>query len=111
MDYLKGKITQSIKSALIFIFDFLIIPFTILVALLLKLIRKYIVTFWGKKAPFSLLIFQKIGVFPIIDHFYEPYFFTNKQNLKCKSKYSFPGIDLNTKEQLELINNFNNIIN
>ena len=97
---------QVIKKVFIFIFDLLIIPFTILSSLLLKLIRKYIVTFWGKKAPFSLLIFQKIGVFPIIDHFYEPYFFTNQQKAKSRAKNSFPGINLNTQEQLELINNF-----
>jgi predicted O-methyltransferase YrrM len=70
--------------------------------MLLYSIRKIRVS----KMPISKGIFKMVGVFPIIDHYYEPLF--NNKHLKqpLNRDRSLPGINWNDQEQLSLLNRF-----
>jgi len=58
----------------------------------------------------SLQLSKKImfsaGVFPVQDHYYEPMFNTKHLKHSLRDDRNLPGIDLNTKEQLELLEKF-----
>jgi predicted O-methyltransferase YrrM len=55
---------------------------------------------WSKK------IFMKVGVFPIMDHYYEPLFHPRHLRISLRQDRVLPGIDLNDREQLELLRKF-----
>ncbi|MBU4289013.1 MAG: class I SAM-dependent methyltransferase [Proteobacteria bacterium] len=55
---------------------------------------------WSKK------IFMKIGIFPIRDHYYEPLFNPSHLRMSLRKDRTLPGINLNTQEQLNLLNKF-----
>jgi hypothetical protein len=99
----------NFKKGIIFIFiiiaELIFFPITILSAIWLKLIRKYVITFWFNKGFTSRRIFEYIGVFPIIKHYYEPQF--NYNQSKKKLRYNLDGINLNIENQLNLLSNFN----
>ena len=83
--------------------DFLMAPVTLLAAIWLKLIRRYNVGLFRSRSSISKLIFEFVGVFPITDHYYEPYlgkFVEEKKRL-------LTGIDLKIEEQLFLLEKFN----
>ncbi|HVW97747.1 MAG TPA: class I SAM-dependent methyltransferase [Mucilaginibacter sp.] len=81
---------------------FLGFPFTFLAALWFKLIRKVGIGYMDEK------IFMSVGVLPIIDHYYEPLIDPRKHLVKSlREDRNLPGIDLNAKEQLELLAKFN----
>ena len=48
-----------------------------------------------------------IGVFPIIEHYYEPLFNAHQIRDVLRQDRNMPGIDLNIKEQLNLLSQFN----
>lgn len=60
-----------------------------------------------QKEPFAEKIFMNKGIYPIKDHFYQP-LINPKKHLKksLREDRHLPGIDFNTKEQLELLNKF-----
>lgn len=89
------------------ILDFLLIPFTIVAAIWFKLLRKYNVGLFRTISPFSKIIFQKVGVFPIIDQYYDPYFNRNNLNPHQKVDRKLPGINFNIDKQLDLLSKFN----
>ncbi len=99
---------MKLRNLTFFIVDLVATPFTIVAALWLKLIRKYIVKFFYSESPISKKIFQTIGVFPIIDHYYEP-FFGNPKYLKksLRDNRILPGINFNKQAQLQLLQEFN----
>lgn len=81
---------------------FLGIPFTFLSALWLWFVRKAGI---GKIED---KIFMKVGVLPILDHYYHPLINPKRHLFKSLREDRFlPGIDFNTKEQLELLSKFN----
>lgn len=83
-------------------FDIVFFPLTLFGALWFRVIK-----YWGiKRMPLSKFIFFKIGVFPIVDHYYEPLFNYNYLKKDLKADRKLPAIDMNTKEQLEMIDNF-----
>jgi len=60
-----------------------------------------------KSSKFSDKIFMKLGVLPILDQYYQPLINPRKHLKKSlRENRNLPGIDLNIKEQLELINQF-----
>ena len=85
------------------IVDILISPFTLLASILLFAIRKMRIS----KMPVSKAIFKAVGVFPIVDHYYEPLF--NEKHLKSPLDRDrlLPGIDWNDIGQVTLLNQFN----
>lgn len=85
------------------VLDILLSPFTFLSSMLLFVIRKIRVN----NMPISKKIFKAVGIFPIIDHYYEPLFDDRKLKLPLDKDRSLPGIKWNDEEQLSLLEKFN----
>lgn len=72
-------------------------------AILFKYFRKHSL----KNFPFTKRILLKVGVFPILDHYYEPLFNHKHLRYSLRLNRSLPGIDFNDNEQLEILEKFN----
>lgn len=61
-----------------------------------------------KNRVYSEKIFVKDGLLPVLDHYYEP-MINPKKSLKksLRDNRNLPAINLNIKEQLQLLNSFN----
>jgi len=97
-----GKMKQfrrAIRARLLPLLDVILSPFVFVSALILKRIRKTGV----HKLPISKYILMYVGVFPIMEHYYEPLF--NYKNLKSplSTDRELPGIDWNIEGQLEIL--------
>lgn len=82
--------------------DFILIPFTYVMAVWFRKIRANIQTMRCSKR-----ILLKIGVFPIIDRYWEPMF--NPVHLKHTEwgyERKLPGIDFNVNGQIEMLGKF-----
>jgi len=81
---------------------FLGFPFTFLSALWLKCLRLVGIS------PLDDFFFMKIGVLPVIDHYYQPLINPKKHLIKSlRDDRDLPGIDFNTEAQLDLLSKFN----
>ncbi len=49
---------------------------------------------------------MKVGVFPIINHYYEPLFDVQQIKHSLSDERDLPGIEWNIKEQLEILDSF-----
>ncbi|MCF6262438.1 MAG: class I SAM-dependent methyltransferase [Xanthomonadales bacterium] len=79
--------------------DVLLAPFVYVAARVLRVVRRFGV----KRVPLCKSILFKVGIFPIINHYYEPQFnFTEKEH-SFSDERELPGIDWNVKGQLELL--------
>ena len=54
----------------------------------------------------SKRVFNTIGVYPILDHYYEPLFNTTKLKKPLSQDRFLPGIDFNIEEQLSVLEQF-----
>lgn len=93
--------TMLIKLAPVI--DIVTAPFTIFAAILLKCIRMLGVN----RLPLSKAVLNKVGMFPIRDHYYEPLFKTHLLKKPLDQDRNLPGINLNTDGQLSLLRSFN----
>jgi predicted O-methyltransferase YrrM len=84
------------------ILDIVLSPFTLLASILLFAIRKMRVS----NMPLSKSIFKKVGVFPIVDHYYEPLFNDRHLRRPPDTDRPLPGIQWNDDEQLALLGDF-----
>jgi predicted O-methyltransferase YrrM len=77
------------------VFDILFSPLTFVAGIWFRVVR-----FWSfRKLPLTKSILLKLGVFPIVDHYYEPLFdFRKAGKRKISSK-----LDFNDARQLELL--------
>lgn len=93
---------KKYSELIIRILDILLAPVAFLVAIYSKILRRAHFKFF----PLAKTIFYKVGVFPIIDHYYDP--FVNPSRLKkfLKADRNLPGIDFNVIEQLRLLDKF-----
>ena len=96
----------KIKKLIIYFLDFVLLPFTIVASIWLKLNRIYNITLFGTVSPFSKFIFNKIGVFPITNHYYEPLFDSSKIIKFLRNDRNLPGINFNVDSQLNLLRTF-----
>jgi hypothetical protein len=94
---------KKVAIFIIKILDLILLPFTFLSALLLYSIRK-IGLMDMTRFKMSLKIFKYIGMIPVINHYYEPYY-ANKNNLRTNRELA--GIDFNISEQLSILRSFN----
>lgn len=79
--------------------DLIILPVVFLSGLVLLLYRKG----GSSRLKINTWMLKKIGVFPIRDHFYEP-FFNHKYLTKSLTEARFlPGLDFREKKQLKLL--------
>lgn len=83
------------------IVDFILSPLTLLSAIIFRYIRVNI-----KGFPVSKKIFLSVGVFPILDHYYEPLFNPKHLRFSLRKERILLGIDFNDKEQLEILGRF-----
>jgi hypothetical protein len=82
--------------------DVLLAPLTFMSSILLYAIRKMRIA----NMPVSKMIFKKVGVFPITNHYYEPLFDDRLLKLPLDRDRSLSGINWNDQEQLNLLNRF-----
>lgn len=95
---------RNITILLLRLLDFILFPFTIISSFWFYSIRRVGIQRMGV----SKLVFRKIGVLPIVDHFYQPLINPSKHLRKSlRLDRSLPGIDLNIDVQLNLLNSFN----
>jgi hypothetical protein len=92
------------------ILDIILAPAIVVSAILLKFARTLVLnhnTMAFGHAKLSKSIFEKVGVFPIIDHYIDPLF--QKKNLKrpLSTERDLPGIHWDFPGQVELISGFN----
>ena len=96
------KVMNELLSFIIHIVDFIFLPITILFAFFFRLMRKR----KFQNLPFSKSILFKIGVYPILDHYYEPMFNPKHLYKSLRLKRNLPGINLNVESQLNLLSKF-----
>lgn len=83
-------------------FDVLLIPFTFLAAAWFR-IAKY----WGlKNMPATNSLLLRLGVLPVVDHYYEPLFDYRRLPKGNRNETELTGLDLNVVDQLALLSNF-----
>jgi len=82
--------------------DIALLPLTILSALWLKLIRRVGVY----RMRVSRAVFNRVGVFPIRDHYYEPAFNPCHLRRPLSEERHLPGVDLDIDGQLETLARF-----
>jgi hypothetical protein len=82
--------------------DIVLAPIVYPAALLLKMIRKAGVS----KMRFCKSALMRVGVFPIINHYYEPLFDSRSLRYSLDQDRKLPGIDWNVAEQLKILEDF-----
>jgi hypothetical protein len=83
--------------------DIILTPITFFASIWLKLIRRYNVGLFRSRSNISKKIFEFVGVFPVTDHYYEPYLGKHK----VENNRLLTGIDLRIEQQLDLLGKFN----
>ncbi len=83
--------------------DIALLPLVALSAIVLKMVRRAGVD----RLPASRRVLEKIGVFPIINHYYEPLFHTRTLHKSLREDRELAGIDLNIAQQLQILEQFN----
>ena len=103
--WIKNKLIpflQRLGKPISFLLDLILIPIIFFSGIFLKFYRKV----GSKRFPINTNLLKKIGVFPIIDHFYEP-FFNHKTLTEDFSKIrNLPSINFREQEQLDLLKSF-----
>lgn len=92
----------KIKNKILLVIDLLLAPFIYLSARILKKIRRIGV----RRLPVCKNSLMKIGVFPILDHYYEPQFDYRKTKQPFSQDRKLPGLNLNVAEQLKMLSTF-----
>lgn len=79
--------------------DFLLVPPTYLAAWFLKLVRRVGI----RRLRRCQQVLMRVGVFPILDHYYEPQFNMGGLRTSLSQERSLPGIDWNVRGQIALL--------
>jgi hypothetical protein len=99
MNAMKDKIIKIVCRSM----DLLLVPLTLITARFCRLLRrKHFVHF-----PVSKRIFFNAGVYPILDHYYDPLFNIKHIKKPLDQERNLPAIDFNIAEQLDLLVKFN----
>lgn len=96
---------QKILKISLTLIDIALIPVVATAALALRLVRQ---TGFGRM-PLTLKVFRKVGIYPVLDHYYEPLFNPAHLRKPLSEDRELSGIDWNVAEQLDLLKrcNFN----
>lgn len=85
------------------IVDWILAPLVLAAAMLMKIVRRFGI--W--RMPVSKAIFNRVGIYPIRDHYYEPMFnYPAHLFRSLREERSLPGIDMNEATQLSLLARF-----
>jgi hypothetical protein len=98
----ESVVSPHIKKRIFGVYDWLSSPFTILAATQLWAIRRYGIS----NFPIAHQIIRRIGVFPILRHFYEPLFHRDDVKEPLDKERELPGIDFDPDGQLALLQSF-----
>ncbi|MBU1194120.1 MAG: class I SAM-dependent methyltransferase [Proteobacteria bacterium] len=92
-------------NPVLIVLDIVLIPFCLIGGLLFYLIRLIDINHL-ESMKFTKMILRWIGVYPVLDHFYDP--LVNLRHLKkpFDHKRDLPGFDLNIQSQLNLLDKF-----
>ena len=94
---------KKLIKRLLPIIDVLIVLIVFPAALLLKMIRKAGVS----NMPLCKSAFMHVGVFPILNHYYEPLFDSSNLYRPLNVPRGLPSVNWNETEQLNLLEKFN----
>jgi predicted O-methyltransferase YrrM len=83
--------------------DLALLPFAIVATATMRAIRRVGI----ERLPRILSVFRRIGIFPIRDHYYEPWFNPATLRYPLQQDRNLPGLDMNVGKQLELLKEFN----
>lgn len=103
LDKKMRKIKRLLMAIFDMLLDILLLPINLVAILWLKRARKR--KFKYQNVTQKILL--KIGVFPIIDHYYEPLFNTKYLYKSLREDRYLPAINFNINEQLALLEKFN----
>ncbi len=92
-----------IKKVIWIIIDIIVSPLTLISAFHFRFIRKKNIN----NFHISKSILYSMGVFPILDHYYEPMFIPKHLKYSLRNDRNLPGIDFNISEQLSILQLFN----
>jgi hypothetical protein len=92
----------SVKKVLFKIIEVFALPFTLVAAIEMRILRIYSLHHF----PLSRWLLLRIGILPIRRHFYEPLFHPADLKRSLDAERSLPGIDFNGSGQLELLRQF-----
>ena len=93
---------QRLGKPISIFLDLILIPFVFISGLILKFYRKI----GSKRFPLNSSLLKTLGVFPIIDHFYEPLFNHKSLSSDFSKNRNLPSVDFREEEQLKLLKNF-----
>jgi predicted O-methyltransferase YrrM len=94
---------QKILKISLTLIDIALIPVVATASLALRLVRQ---TGFGRM-PLTLKVFRKVGIYPVLDHYYEPLFNPAHLRKPLSEDRELSGIDWNVAEQLDLLKRFN----
>lgn len=102
-DFKRSIVPSSGLGKILSIADVIFSPIVYLSAIVLYCLRRLGISRFNlcKKA------LLRVGVFPIRNHYYEPLFDTRQLRKPLSENRNLTGINWNTSEQLEMLNNFN----
>ncbi|MBN2534389.1 MAG: class I SAM-dependent methyltransferase [Spirochaetales bacterium] len=86
------------------IVDILLLPFVFISALFMLVVR--LIGFKNNRLNLCKKTLMTIGVMPVRNHYYEPFFDKRKLKRPLSESRPLPGIDWNIEEQLSLLNQF-----
>lgn len=89
----------NILKAVLRVWDIVLLPFIPLAAIILKIARLSGIQF----IPATKYVLLKIGVFPIVDHYYEPQFNATEAKRPFSQERDLPGIEWNVPEQVQIL--------
>jgi hypothetical protein len=98
---MKGSFKKVILAASP-VLDVLAAPLVLAGALFLKLVRSYGIG----RLSLCRRIFWAVGVMPVTDHYYDPFFKKDRLRYSLREDRDLPGVDMNTRRQLDLISCF-----
>ncbi|MDD4929269.1 MAG: class I SAM-dependent methyltransferase [Gallionella sp.] len=95
---------RGMADLIVPIADFILAPMVLVAAVLMKIVRRFGI--W--RMPVSKAIFNRVGIYPIRDHYYEP-MYNYKKHLQhsLRDERSLPGMDMNEAGQLCWLEQFN----
>jgi predicted O-methyltransferase YrrM len=93
---------QKFQKFCFSLIDFALVPIVATASFALRVIRQ---TGFGRM-PLTLRVFRKIGIYPLLDHYYEPLFNPAHLRKPLSEDRELLGIDWNVDEQLALLKKF-----
>lgn len=96
------RILKAIAPFLKLVIDIVLSPLTLLGTIYFFLLKR----FGLKQLRVTRYIFNKVGMFPLVDHYYEPLFNPRHLSRPLEEDRSLPGVDFNEAGQLALLGRF-----